>query len=922
MKNLKKLLAVLLVVAMLLSVAACGQEETPDEETKPTGAAATYNVMVSTMGGMAMEGLDVYVYADSTLTDLKNYGKTDANGAVSFSLPKEDGYAIAISGAPKGYAVDASYAFSGNSANIRLKSSLISDDSLSNATLGLGDVMYDFTVTTAQGESVTLSDMLKEKDMVLLNFFFTTCGPCANEFPYMEEAYQMYQENVGIIALDPLEQTEAVAAYQSSMGLTFPMAACPAAWSQTFGITGYPTSVVVDRYGVICLIEVGGLTSLRPFASMFEHFTGDDYEQKICTGGVNDVITVMKPTYEMPASEEIVAAINSAEIPVTYRAEGGEYTWPFIITEKNGETCIKATNSGIEDSYAIMYMDVELKAGQAIGFDYMVSCEKLNDAMVVIVDGEDIFQMSGVDETETWKSCYPWVALEDGTHEVALCYLKDESDNAGDDTVYIKNVRIVDASEVDTVTQLPRQVATTVDDGFTYTYQEVIYNENDGYYHVGTENGPLLLCNMMNYTQFSEEETLWDMAYNGMITVDGHNYYEEMVQYFNYASNSNLLGVCSVNKELAEYLQIVDQVAGFDSEDDQEWLRMCMYYQVYGTDEQLEDPIKGLATYSAYEAKLGVGVETNYFYYNGRAIMPRGLMAEFVPTRSGVYRITSHNESSQGVDGWIFDENRQELLTYERDERMFTVEGEVSMVMYMEAGKPYYIDIAFWDIYEAGIITYDIEYIAAEYEHFRLASQGYFTYDSDATGDAMYHTIAGGIDVVLGEDGIYYEDLGDGKRGSKLYADFTGLTAIFDTPIATVGDVKGMIDKGAFDFSKNEEDMYVLSYLEKNGGDEEATIAELEELWGADYETYAEIYKVNEVLDGEYHGEGEDLTEEMKTYLDDIIKSGPKERIGCVVVTERLAELLQILMDKYTFQGVDHSWTKLCYYYDYLGPEG
>jgi len=317
-----------------------------------------------------------------------------------------------------------------------------------------------------------------------------------------------------------------------------------------------------------------------------------------------------------------------------------------------------------------------------------------------------------------------------------------------------------------------------------------------------------------------------------------------------------------------------------------------------------------------------VGVETNYFYYNGRAIMPRGLMAEFVPTRSGVYRITSHNESSQGVDGWIFDENRQELLTYERDERMFTVEGEVSMVMYMEAGKPYYIDIAFWDIYEAGIITYDIEYIAAEYEHFRLASQGYFTYDSDATGDAMYHTIAGGIDVVLGEDGIYYEDLGDGKRGSKLYADFTGLTAIFDTPIATVGDVKGMIDKGAFDFSKNEEDMYVLSYLEKNGGDEEATIAELEELWGADYETYAEIYKVNEVLDGEYHGEGEDLTEEMKTYLDDIIKSGPKERIGCVVVTERLAELLQILMDKYTFQGVDHSWTKLCYYYDYLGPEG
>jgi len=32
--------------------------------------------------------------------------------------------------------------------------------------------------------------------------------------------------------------------------------------------------------------------------------------------------------------------------------------------------------------------------------------------------------------------------------------------------------------------------------------------------------------------------------------------------------------------------------------------------------------------------------------------------------------------------------------------------------------------------------------------------------------------------------------------------------------------------------------------------------------------------------------------------------------------TERLAEILQMLMDKYTFEDVDNSWLKLCYYYD------
>ena len=38
------------------------------------------------------------------------------------------------------------------------------------------------------------------------------------------------------------------------------------------------------------------------------------------------------------------------------------------------------------------------------------------------------------------------------------------------------------------------------------------------------------------------------------------------------------------------------------------------------------------------------------------------------------------------------------------------------------------------------------------------------------------------------------------------------------------------------------------------------------------------------------------------------------------MLTKELAEILQMVMDKYTFENVDHAWIKLCYYYDYLGP--
>lgn len=931
---MKKLFALLLTAALLLSMAACGGTD----ETQPTEDAqqpVTHTVTVHSQGGMALAGIDVYVYTDQTCKDLVSYGQTDEQGSVSMDMLPSDAYAITLSGVADGYAYEDTYAFTGTTAKITLTSSLITDENLSAVQLGLGDVMVDFSVVLPDGTQVQLSDVLAEKKVVLLNFFFTTCGPCANEFPFLQEALDEFSKNAAVIALDPLEENQAVATYQASMGLTFPMAACPAAWSQTFGISGYPTSVVIDRYGVICLIEVGGITSLRPFTAVFEHFTAEPYEQKLLSG-VADLVTNVKPTCTMPTSAEIGAILGSDPYGITFRPEedpeDAEYAWPFVITEKNGEACIKASNTGIETSYAIMYADVELKKGQAVSFDYLSSTEKGCDILYVIVNDQDVLAISGYDEEEAWKTCYPWVAEHDGTYEMALCYLKDGDTSEKDDTVYLKNLRVVEASQIDAPTYIPRLAATEEGE-----YAAIVLNEKDGYYHVGTADGPLLLADLMNYTLFNEEQTIWDLCYNEVVTRDGVGIYEDMVNYFSYASNSQNSGVCTVNEELAQWLTLVDECAGFDLEDDYEWLKACKYYEAYGTDVQLGDPIAGLATFSAYEAKLGKNVETNFFYYD-RPIMPRGLLAKFTPEKSGVYLISSRCDSDHGVEGWIFGEDRNtDYYTYEPDIRTVPDTYNVYMYYYMEAGQSYYIDIAFWDIYEVNTVYYDIEYVAPSLEVFRIASPGFFTYDTNATGDQMYALIAGGIDVVLGEDGYYYEDLGDGKKGSKLYADFTGITGVFSNPITSApvynddgtpkldGNgqpvmVKGMIELGGFDFSKTENDLYILGILDKYDGDTAKAEEYLKALWGEDYDAQAEEYQLSDIFAGRYHGKGEDYTAQIEAYLDDMITTGPEERRGCVPVTEELAEILQLLMDKYTFQNVDHSWTKLCYYYDYIGP--
>ena len=952
MKNFKKLMSVLLVLALALSVlAGCNSSEQNPSPTDPTGAvggeAAAYSVKVKTAGGMELEDLTVYVYRDEALTDMVDYGETDAKGSVSFNLATGVDYFVTVDGAPKGYDVKKSYTFNGNTCLITLTSSVITDQSLSEAqSLRPGDVMYDFEVLLPSGEKFKLSESLKEKELVVLNFWYTTCSWCLKEFPFMEEAYQMYKDDVEIIALNHVDgSNDAVAGFQASNQLSFPMAACPANWFNIFGTQGAPTSIIVDRYGVICHIEEGALTSLRPFTSIFEYFTGPDYEQKILKS-LDDIISNVKPTYSQPTSEEIAAVMNNGEIEVNYYGDKDEYSWPFIVTEKNGVQCLKSSNSLIEASYSILYADVTLKAGEAVGFDYLISSERGSDVLYVIVDDQDIYAISGVSDKDEWTSAYPWVATEDGTYTVALCYIKDDSTDEGDDCVYVKNMRVCGVDEIDKDTYLPRQAATSKD-GFEYDYVDVFLNPKDGYYHVGSKNGPLLLVNMTaDYTEFNDSKTLWNIVYDDALMWNGKSLYDMMTSYFSYASNSRVNGYCTVTEELAGYLKTIADLVGF-TDDENEWLKMCIYYAAYGKNvKQLEDPIAGLATFSAPEAKLGKNVATNYFYYD-TAIIPRGKLAKFVPTKSGVYRITSRSESTQGVDGWIFDENRTELMVYEMDERLYNDDDNVSMVYYMQAGKAYYIDIAFWDVYEVGYIYFDIEYLGASIEHFRLASPGYFTYDSDATGDAMYHLVSGGIDVVLGPDGYYYEDLGNGKRGSKLYADFTGITSLFSNPIATVnsydengnlirdenGNIvkfKGMIDMGGFDFSKSENDLYILGIMGKFNNDVEATRQYLKDFWGVDYDAYVIEYKLEDVFEGKFHGvmfdkegneiPGIDMTAEISKYLAKMYNGTAKERVGCVEVDAELAELLQHLMDKYTFENVENSWKKLCYYYDYLGP--
>ena len=159
---------------------------------------------------------------------------------------------------------------------------LLSEDELEGVTFKRGDVFADMSVTTPDGTTYKISEILKEKKAVVLNFWYINCGPCQMEFPYMQDAYETYQDKLEILAVNPYDGTDAtVAEFQQKYELTFPMAVIEEEWAQYMGLQAYPTTVVIDRYGIVSFVHVGMITEVEEFNKLFEFFTADDYEQTV-----------------------------------------------------------------------------------------------------------------------------------------------------------------------------------------------------------------------------------------------------------------------------------------------------------------------------------------------------------------------------------------------------------------------------------------------------------------------------------------------------------------------------------------------------------------------------------------------------------------------------------------------------------------
>lgn len=950
---LTSFIAALLLATLIVPIAACTQDNSNGGNT---------TVSVVSMGNKGLANVKVSAKSgDKTVQ-----GTTNADGNVSLELDKSLSYKVTFDNLPKGYYPDpnTNYSITANSpadVKFHVPSKVITGESVDPTYIyKTGDVMYDFSFTTTKGQLVTLSEVLDKKKAVLINFWGSGCSNCQLEFPMIEKTYQMFKDDFSVMALDPAwAYTDTVARIESTLknwklelsfyyGLDatdlYKNIYAPA---QNLSYK-LPISVIIDRYGVVCEFILGSVTDEEKWQQSIGWYVSDDYVPEPPKGGdIEDIENFVpdKPAdfdAKMSDPADIDRAINKTGEDILFYADEGEYSWPWVISS-SGDSIVPL-GSGHGRSYSMLYAELNLNTDQALLVDYKISSQEYYDQFAIIVDGDDLGRTTFYDSgNKGWQTALAYIPLTSGNHQILFVYSKGAIDKKYEDTVYLKNLRLVstDSNEIPS-----SDISYYAARGFqpktsTYNEYETVYlNSKDGYYHVsGRESAgtdPYLLLDMTHMIPYTRSSSFYEKYIREKNTSFGNrNYYNELMTYAYVSGNSEIEGMVPVTKELRDILIALckheEGTEAFESNPNM-WLEFCVFFIHYGPGEAIDDPVKGLAYFSAYEAKLtdvydtklaqqqiaaiyqaqekkAAGdtsadwdaiiktntdaYESNLATYNSvdfdSIFIPRGKVVKFTASEDGIYHFYSVGREDNpeyvceaaifGSDLKLHTALSTPVASHDSDTLIRGGgDNQFHLYHYLKKGESCYLNLMFFSTETIDTMYFAVNRIEdsegnalPEYKTLKTVVAGFYTssLDSDTMGQ-IYRPMYTKIEL----KGDYYYDT---TYNHRIVVDFTELTRS-----ATSYTLEALIS--------SEKDVFNFEGFTLKIGDE--TI------------------------------EGKDYTQTMLTYLAQA-KSVGKDNpaYGLVEATKELRDILLLFTAKYDEIIVEEDWLAYCYFYEYFGAD-
>jgi thiol-disulfide isomerase/thioredoxin len=122
----------------------------------------------------------------------------------------------------------------------------------------LNQPMPDFTLPDASGNLVKFSDVCRENELVMINFWASWCTPCRVEMPQLERIYAAHKaQGFTLLAINEDRERGNADAYLKSKPVSFPVLMDDDGVSKQLGVKTFPTTIFVGRDGKVVHIVEG-----------------------------------------------------------------------------------------------------------------------------------------------------------------------------------------------------------------------------------------------------------------------------------------------------------------------------------------------------------------------------------------------------------------------------------------------------------------------------------------------------------------------------------------------------------------------------------------------------------------------------------------------------------------------------------------
>ena len=123
-----------------------------------------------------------------------------------------------------------------------------------------GDVQAPaFALQSVDGQTVSLAQF--KGDVVMINFWASWCGPCRQEMPLLDSIYKQYKDmGFTLLGVNVEPDSHSANAWLKKTPVSYPILYDPKSQvSQLYQVQAMPTTVIIDRQGVVRFVHNGYL---------------------------------------------------------------------------------------------------------------------------------------------------------------------------------------------------------------------------------------------------------------------------------------------------------------------------------------------------------------------------------------------------------------------------------------------------------------------------------------------------------------------------------------------------------------------------------------------------------------------------------------------------------------------------------------